>query len=447
MNKSTSINIFFLLFFFSATSVFAQGKMILLKGEHKQKLNFELVNNLIVIPVEVNGKLLSFIFDSGATNTIIFGATEIDSLTLKNKEKIVLYGLGSKKATEGLLSKNNQIRIKNIWGTNQNIYVIPNENFRLSNLMGKTIHGIIGYTLFKDFVVKINYSRKYLKFYKPKQFKAPRSKRYKDFPLTVIRKKVYLKSKISLTDSTEQDVNLLIDTGNSDALWLFENKKKAITPKGKFFIDYLGEGLSGPIIGKRNKIKSFSIGNYKFINPTTAFIDSTSTLNARSYSYRNGSIGGLVLQRFNTIIDYPNKKIYLKKTRSFKKEFRYNRAGIELEYAGETIVKSEKMMSRRSINENSKSGGINTGITFNFVTKFHFEPIYAIKNIRPNSAASKAGLQVGDIISKIKGKEAYHYKLSELINLFYGKEGAEIPIIVARKGFKIDTKLVLEKPI
>ena len=444
MNKSTSKNIIFLLFCFSALSFFAQGKLILRKEKHKQKVHFELVNNLMVIPIEVNGKELSFILDSGAANTIIFGATDIDSLTLKNKEKIMLYGLGSTKPTEGILSRNNQIRIKNIRGSNQKIHVIPNENFKLSNLMGETIHGIIGYTLFKDFVIKINYNRRYITFYKPKVFKAPRSKRYKEFPLTIIKKKPYIKSKISLIDSTEQDVNLLIDTGNSDALWIFENEELDIIPNGKFFVDYLGEGLRGPIMGKRSKIKSFSIGNYKFINPTTAFIDSTSTFNVKSYFFRNGSIGGQVLQRFNTIIDYSNKKIYFKKKRSFKKEFRYNRSGIELEYAGETIVKSEKMISRREGNNTSVN---DSSITFSFVSEFRFEPIYAIKNIRPNSPASKARLQVGDIISKIKGREVYHYKLSEIINMFYGKEGAKIPIVVFRKGLKIKTKVILEKPI
>ena len=74
---------FFLLFvllFINGTS-FSQGKFILKNKASSSKIKFELINNLIVFPVEVNGVKLSFLLDTGVSKPIIFNSLEgIDTL-------------------------------------------------------------------------------------------------------------------------------------------------------------------------------------------------------------------------------------------------------------------------------------------------------------------------------------------------------------------------------
>ena len=41
-------------------------------GKKFEKVNFKLINNLIIIPIEVNGAELSFILDSGVSKPILF---------------------------------------------------------------------------------------------------------------------------------------------------------------------------------------------------------------------------------------------------------------------------------------------------------------------------------------------------------------------------------------
>ncbi len=416
--------------------VSAQGSMRL--NKNKQKINFKLVNNLIVIPVEINGKSLSFILDTGASKTILFGVTKIDSLTLLNQTKVKLHGIGSGAAIEGVLSKNNRINCKGVLGFNQSIYIIPEGNFDMASKMGRTIHGVIGYEFFKNFVVSIDYRRKYITLYEPQDFNAPRSKKYKVFDMPLIQQKPYLLTESTLLDNSHHKTRLLIDSGNSDALWLFHNKETGLEVKGKFFEDYLGESLSGSIKGKRTKLKTFSIGDFIFKEPTVAFLDSTATLNAGSKKYRHGSIGSLILQRFNTIFDYPNKKLYLKKTKSFNKDFRFNRAGIELAYAGKTIVKTEKIHSK-SYSEQEAS------ITFELVSKYKLEPLYIIQRIRQGSVAEKAGLRKNDILQSINGKQAYDYNYNNMIGLFYGDVGSHISIKVLRNGLEHQFYFTLKK--
>ena len=42
------------------------------KGKRYEDISFQLINNLVVIPIEINGKGLNFIFDTGVNKTIVF---------------------------------------------------------------------------------------------------------------------------------------------------------------------------------------------------------------------------------------------------------------------------------------------------------------------------------------------------------------------------------------
>jgi hypothetical protein len=127
------------------------------QSKNHERIRFELINNLIVIPIVLNGKELSFILDSGVTRTILFKITENDSIGLNDVEKVLLQGLGEGEPVEALLSRKNSISIKNLVGDNETIYAILDDHFDLSSKMGTTIHGIIGYNLLRNFIVKINY--------------------------------------------------------------------------------------------------------------------------------------------------------------------------------------------------------------------------------------------------------------------------------------------------
>ncbi|MGB1284116.1 MAG: retropepsin-like aspartic protease, partial [Polaribacter sp.] len=80
-------------------------------NKNRQQVTFKFINNLIVIPLKINGKELSFILDTGVNKTILFNLSKNDSLGLKNIEKVALQGLGDGKPVEALLSKNNVLTL------------------------------------------------------------------------------------------------------------------------------------------------------------------------------------------------------------------------------------------------------------------------------------------------------------------------------------------------
>ena len=160
----TYIYIVLALLFCSKDSV-AQSNFRLINNAKKQSVSFKLSNNLVVFPIEVNGKELNFILDSGVGTTILFNINNKDSLQLNNVEKIKLRGLGEDDAIDAILSKGNIFGFNNIRSSSQNLYVVFDDSFDLSSKLGITIHGIIGYRILKDFVVKINYATKKITFY------------------------------------------------------------------------------------------------------------------------------------------------------------------------------------------------------------------------------------------------------------------------------------------
>ncbi|MDT8418254.1 MAG: aspartyl protease family protein [Lutibacter sp.] len=428
--KTVVFSIFLL---FVATEAISQGQFQLENDSERESISFKLLNNLIVFPIEVNGRPLNFILDSGVGATLLFNLYSKDSVMLHNKQKVRLQGLGSEDSVEAVLSKGNIFTFGNIRGYNQSLFLILDDSFDLSSKLGITVHGIIGYELFKDFVVDINYGTKRIKFYKPDNYKHKVCKKCETLELDFYKLKPYVNVGVKLNQTSVKiiPVKLLIDSGGSDALWLFENSHPDILAPKKFFNDFLGEGLSGAVYGKRSKIDALVIGKFELKQPTVSYPDAESVSNAREFEERNGSLGASVLKRFNVIFDYKNKKITFKKGSSFKEPFRYNMSGIELVYNGKLLVKEQNNASIGLAD--SQANKQNKVILDNNYT-YTFKPSYKIHNLREGSPAHNAGLISGDIVIKINGKPTYELPLEEIIEKFFQKENTKISLVVERNG-------------
>ena len=93
-----------LYFFLCLGSIVKAQKFQLPLDEKFEKINFELIDNLIVVPIELNGAKLSFILDSGVSSPILFNLSNQDSIQINNVSKITLRGLGEGEPMEALKS-------------------------------------------------------------------------------------------------------------------------------------------------------------------------------------------------------------------------------------------------------------------------------------------------------------------------------------------------------
>ncbi len=129
---------------------------------------FQFIHNLIVVQVRINGsRPLSLILDSGVKHTIITKLYHTDSLDLNEVNKITIRGLGEGNSIEAFQSSGNEMFMPGIKGVNNEVYVLMEDVFNLSLRMGMPVHGIIGYDIFKNFIVKVNYNSKMITLYPP----------------------------------------------------------------------------------------------------------------------------------------------------------------------------------------------------------------------------------------------------------------------------------------
>ncbi|KUJ61864.1 signal protein PDZ [Flavobacteriaceae bacterium CRH] len=434
---------YIVLFFglFVPFSLLAQNDFLIENHRKKVTIPFKLINNLVFIPIKVNGVELNFLLDSGVEETILFSMEEKQEVSFNNIEKIKLRGLGSEEEIEGLKSTNNVLETHGIKSNNHLVYIILDQSFNLSSHIGIPVNGIIGHKFFKNNLVEINYQKKKVIIHlNNEETRKKLDKKFKSVPITIERSKPYIYT-TAVTDGNEIPAKLLIDIGNSDAFWIFENNKIKLPKKN--FPDFLGKGFSGDIEGHRAKIEKFSIADFEFKNPIVSFPDSTSVRNVKMVPDRIGSVGGEVLKRFTLVLDYADRKLYLKKNSKFSEPFTYNKSGITIQHNGlqwvQETVRLETVQvatSMSDVDSNSKKD--------NFRYKFSLKPVYEIVNIRKNSAAEKCGLKKGDIIVTINKIMPYRYSLQQINNLLKSEDDIWINLEVERNSLILKFRFKLE---
>ncbi|PXY39106.1 signal protein PDZ [Flavobacterium cheongpyeongense] len=434
----------YILLFFGLLAPFAlkaQDDFLIEKNKNRVVIPFKLINNLVFIPIKVNGIELNFLLDSGVDETILFSMEDKKEVSFKNVQKIKLRGLGSEEEIEGLKSTNNILETHGLKSVNHLVFIILDQGFNLSSHIGIPVNGIIGYKFFNNNIVEINYQKKIIfVHHNNKKLRDDLGKKFKSIPISIERSKPYVMASAIVKDENIP-AKLLVDIGNSDSFWVFENNKIKLPKKN--FPDFLGKGFSGDIEGHRAKISSFSIADFKFQNPIVSFPDSSSIKNVKMVANRIGSVGGEVLKRFTIVMDYADKKMYLKKNSKFNESFSYNKSGITIQHNGLQWVQETVHLETVRLNASNEEN-FNDKNNNDFRYKFQLKPIYEIVNVRKKSAAEKSGLQKGDVIISINNNKPYRYTLQQINNLLKSDDDIWINLEVERNTVLLKFRFRLE---
>ncbi|WP_317194440.1 aspartyl protease family protein [Allomuricauda sp. CAU 1633] len=410
-----------------------------------QKIKFELINNIIIIPININGTELKFVLDSGVSKPILFNLSDQDSIPINNVSEVTVRGLGGGEPMKALSSSGNAFKLGKAKNYSQELYVVLDKGINFSTSLGVPVHGILGYEIFRDFVVEINYNSQNLKLHNPRLYEAKRSKKSQTLPISIEKRKAYVEGTVLMTDSENIPVKLLVDTGSSDALWLFHQPEKGLEIPEKHYEDYLGRGLSGDIFGKRTKVNGVKIGDFELKDAKAAFPYRESFGFIENLGDRNGSVGGEILKRFNIILDYRKGLVTLQKNGNFRTPFQYNLAGIDLQHNGLRYIAESIAGLDGVVREDNNSSFGNVQILLENKTRLSLVPEIIVSGIRAGSPAAEAGLREGDVILAVNGKSIHRYKLQEVLKMLNEKEGKRIKVLIERYNKDLLFTFVLKK--
>ncbi|MEL0225913.1 MAG: PDZ domain-containing protein, partial [Flavobacteriaceae bacterium] len=360
-------------------------------------------------------------------HTLIFDNHKAQQLGFNQDHPYLIRGLGDQPALKAFQVKINRLNIANFHIEHITALVLPESEFILSKRIGTHIDGIIGRDLFMHFPVLINYPRKYLEI-NPVRIIERWKKKITHLPLHFYNHKPYVKLTLPQLNEPSVHGNFLIDTGLSDAIWLF-SKGLDFQKTHPVFEDFLGTGINGDVYGERGKIPSLVIGK-TLLNEIKVTYPAVKTFDSLVLEKnRLGSIGAELLSRFKVLIDYPKNQLMLKPTNKTSDPFYYNLSGIELAYEGTQIVKHRLPSVERK--GNTGNNGIEILLQDSYKLSFH--PVLKITYVRPNSPAEYAGLRSGDILIQINGRKIHEMSLEKVLAILQKEPGEKIKLTVKRE--------------
>jgi hypothetical protein len=396
----------------NSSQYLANNRGFLFDNQKKKSvtIKFKSSSNLIIIPVTINeSDTLNFILDTGVRYPIITELPFINKLNLNYLMPIEIKGLGEGVELTAYRSGNNTMSINGLTARNQEVQMIIDENFQISHILGMPVHGLIGFNLFKDYIVEIDYINEQITLHKPEYYKYRDRNKDIILPLNFDGNKPFVNTSILTDDSTKVPVKLLVDTGASDALWLSEKSDERIQFPKKHVEAFIGRGLSGDLYGVKGRIDAIWVGPLVLPQPIVSFPNSELIDQLITSNDRNGTIGAEILRRFFVTIDYRNSRLTLRPNHKLNDEFNYNMSGMEI------------------------------------INPMPGLPIFTVTNIRENSPAFLAGLKENDQILSLNNNSNKTLELNDINLLLQSKENKKIKVKYLREGVEYETSFELKK--
>jgi hypothetical protein len=262
---------------------------------------------------------LNFILDTGS------GGISLDSMTV---EELKIPTVATDRTIRGIaglkkvrFANNHSLKFPGLTVDSLNFHI--NDYDILASVYGEKIDGIIGFSFFSRYIVKIDYDTTLMYVYTKGTMRYPRGgflikPTLATIPVTTNR----MKEEEAIT------TRFFFDTGAGLSLLLTEDfiADSAVFSKSKKLYPTQAEGLGGKTMMKLTTVREFRIGPYRFRKvPTYIFEDE---YNVTSYPYLGGLIGNDLLRRFNVILNYDRRDIYLMPNRHFRDPFDYAYTGL-----------------------------------------------------------------------------------------------------------------------
>lgn len=231
----------------------------------------------------------------------------------------------------------------------------------LSSVYGEKIDGIIGYSFFSRYIVKINFDSTLIEVYSLGEISYARGGTILRPAFTTLPIQNML-----IRDRRKLNFNFYFDTGAGLCFLMSEQfaKDSSILLSRRKPLATQAEGMGGRLQMRLTVVKMVQVGQYKFRNvPTYLYNDQ---YNVTSYPYIGGLLGNDLLRRFNLTLNYSKREIHLVPNSHFKEPFDYAYTGLAMYHVDGVITVEDVIAGSPGEKAGIKKDDIVVGIDKNF---------------------------------------------------------------------------------
>ena len=349
-----------LLLFFTVTLVQAQEEFIPPPAKLIAQFPFRLLTGGIIIVKARLGNFpdtLNFVLDTGSGGISLDSSTaDYFKLPTKLSDRTIRGIAGVRRV---FFSYGQTLHLPNLAVENLDFHI--NDYDVLTSAYGEKIDGIIGLSFLSRYILKIDYDSLAIFVYTKGTIKYPRG----GFLLKPLIQTIPVLT-ANIKDNRQLASRFYFDTGAGMCLLLsadFVSDSNFVKPKRKWYATQ-AEGLGGKAPMKQGVIKQIQLGPYRFKNVPTYIFDDE--YNVTQYPSLAGLVGNDLLRRFNLIVNYERKDIYMIPNSHYKEQFDYSYTGLGMYVVDGEIQVVDIMPESPAEQAGFKPGDIIMGVENNF---------------------------------------------------------------------------------
>lgn len=314
----------YLLFIFSGFSASAQEMYWEKPAKFITSFPFKQLNGgVILIKARFNNltDTFNFILDTGS------GGISLDSTTTAHyniphvPSGRYIYGIAGVRKVD--FAPHQSLSFPGLTIDSLDFYI--NDYDVLTSVYGIKIDGIIGYSFFSRYLVKVNFDSLKISVFNPGYISYPLHgmllhPEFQGLPIFPV----------TMKDSKRFTEKYFFDTGAGLCFLISTqfNEDSSVLIRRRKPVQIQVQGMGGKKRMRLTLVKEVNIGNFKFRKvPTYLFDDEYNVL---AYPQRCGLVGNDIFRRFNLIINYPKKEIHLTPNSHFRDPFDYSYTGMTM---------------------------------------------------------------------------------------------------------------------
>lgn len=280
----------------------------------------------VLVETVVNDQdTLMFYFDTGATASVIDqAAAETLGITADYEREID--GAGGKTSIK--VATNEKLALDGVELANQHLVIQDLQS--LEKMLEYPLQGIIGRTLMSQYYTELDYEQQQIKLYDladsldVSAYSAHPFRFDRGIPIPQLDVSIELTNGNTYSGPVFFDsgagLTLLVNTPFSEENQLAEQAEKVLSKDS--------QGFSGKSVAQQMAVKSLTLGKYSFTDLPISLASGKGGVSA--YEGYLGILGAEVINRFNVLLDYESKTMYLKPNASFSKPFSFPLSGLSL---------------------------------------------------------------------------------------------------------------------